>query len=146
MNQIEKDLIKLENPEKIKRFARFFKTGKGEYGEGDIFLGISVPEQRKIAKKYHVKESAIRFWNGLRTKQELTVGAQLIIWPHRQKSHTTSTSRHSGSPKRITYRVKSGDTLSNIAYRYKVKASSIKHWNQLSSDVVKANQILVMYR
>ena len=52
MNQIEKDLIKLENPEKIKRFARFFKTGKGEYGEGDIFLGISVPEQRKIAKKY----------------------------------------------------------------------------------------------
>jgi len=100
----------------------------------------------KIAKKYHVKESAIRFWNGLRTKQELTVGAQLIIWPHRQKSHTTSTSRHSGSPKRITYRVKSGDTLSNIAYRYKVKASSIKHWNQLSSDVVKANQILVMYR
>ncbi len=50
--KIAKDLKKLANPNKIKVLSSFFKTGPGEYGEGDIFTGITVPNQRKIAKKY----------------------------------------------------------------------------------------------
>lgn len=49
---LKNDLHSLENPEKKKILQKFFKTGPGQYGEGDIFLGISVPESRKIAKKY----------------------------------------------------------------------------------------------
>ena len=49
---IKEELQEIQDPEKAKILLKFFKTGKGQYGEGDIFLGIKVPDQRKIARKY----------------------------------------------------------------------------------------------
>lgn len=53
MQDILNDLKKLADPERAKNLQRFFKTGKGQYGEGDIFWGITVPNIRKIAKEYY---------------------------------------------------------------------------------------------
>ena len=54
MKQITKtitsELQALTNAEKREIFPRFFKAGKGEYGEGDRFLGVTVPNIRAIAK------------------------------------------------------------------------------------------------
>jgi 3-methyladenine DNA glycosylase AlkD len=49
--EISKHLRKLANPERAEHSARYFKTGPGEYGEGDRFLGIRVPEIRAQVKK-----------------------------------------------------------------------------------------------
>jgi 3-methyladenine DNA glycosylase AlkD len=50
--EISKRLKKLENKQQAAISRKFFKTGPGEYGEGDIFIGIRVPVLRKLVKDY----------------------------------------------------------------------------------------------
>lgn len=49
---IRKEIRALGTPERAKSSLRFFRTGPGEYGEGDKFLGLTVPEMRAIARRY----------------------------------------------------------------------------------------------
>jgi 3-methyladenine DNA glycosylase AlkD len=50
--QVREALLSQGDPEKAAFFPTFFKTGPGEYGEGDKFIGVTVPDQRKIAKQF----------------------------------------------------------------------------------------------
>ena len=52
LKDLKKELKKLSNPKRAEASKWFFKTGIGEYGEGDIFIGTTVPNQRGVAKKY----------------------------------------------------------------------------------------------
>ena len=47
-------LLALADPDKAKFLAGFFKTGPGQYGEGDRFLGIVVPAVRQVAKQFRL--------------------------------------------------------------------------------------------
>lgn len=51
-DDVKRELDKNENPADAKFLQRFFKTGKGQYGEGDIFIGLRVPLTRKIAGSF----------------------------------------------------------------------------------------------
>lgn len=53
--EVLSELKKLANKEKALLLARYFKTAPGEYGEGDIFWGITVPAQRTIVKRFSTK-------------------------------------------------------------------------------------------
>ncbi len=52
LNQLQQDLRKEADPAKKKVLQKFFKTGPGEYGEGDVFLGLTVPKIRKVVQQY----------------------------------------------------------------------------------------------
>jgi len=53
LNRLKKELENLKDTEKAQALSKFFKTGKGQYGEGDVFLGVIVPLQRKVASQYN---------------------------------------------------------------------------------------------
>jgi 3-methyladenine DNA glycosylase AlkD len=58
--ELKRELAALADPDRARSSAWFFKTGKGQYGEGDRFLGITVPVLRRVARRYrHLARSDI---------------------------------------------------------------------------------------
>lgn len=49
---LERELKKHSDKTKAKFYPRYFKSGKGEYGEGDVFIGVTVPHMRAAAKQF----------------------------------------------------------------------------------------------
>lgn len=52
LSNLRKDIRKSANKDKAAVLQKFFKTGEGEYGFGDVFLGITVPKSRELAAKH----------------------------------------------------------------------------------------------
>ena len=52
LNSLQKEIKKSANKKRSIALQKYFKTGEGEYGFGDIFLGLSVPQCRTLAIKY----------------------------------------------------------------------------------------------
>lgn len=58
-DHIKEEMAAMASREQARGLRRFFKTGPGEYAEGDVFIGIKVPDLRKLARKHHGADMAV---------------------------------------------------------------------------------------
>jgi membrane-bound lytic murein transglycosylase D len=106
------------------------QTSSGKYFTHKIQMGETIST---IARKYNVTESDIRRWNDI-TGSKIVAGKSLKIYP---------TSNVEMRSKEFTYHiVKRGETISTIAEKYSVSVSSIRGWNNLSSNKIIAGSTL----
>jgi len=103
----------------------------------------------KIARRYGVRVSQIKRWNGLRSNN-IRIGQRLTIYPRKPAfssinvvvSKTTATTNKQGVK---TYKVKNGDSLWSIAQNFPgVSIQNIKDWNNISGTKLKIGMILVV--
>ena len=86
-NQILEALQFLSSPEKKEFLPYFFKTGKGEYAEGDQFIGVVVPDSRKLVKEYWQKATLEDVQEILKSEfHEMRLVALLILVNKFEKS------------------------------------------------------------
>ena len=86
-NQILEALQFLSSPEKKEFLPYFFKTGKGEYAEGDQFIGVVVPDSRKLVKEYWQKAELSDVQEILKSEfHEMRLVALLILVTKFEKS------------------------------------------------------------
>lgn len=100
----------------------------------------------KIARRYGVRVSQIKRWNGLRSNN-LKIGQRLTIYPRKPVVNTqVSKPKTSVSASgRKTYKVKSGDSLWSIAQKFSgVSVQNLKDWNDISGNKLKIGMTLIV--
>ena len=98
-----------------------------------------------VARRYGVSVPALASANGLSSNAGLVTGARLEI-PGKGGTATQTASSGAKETSRVTYKVKRGDTLSEIADRFDVSVRELMTWNRLrQSSSLRAGQRLVVY-
>lgn len=104
----------------------------------------------KIARRYGVRVSQLKRWNGLRSNN-LKIGQRLTIYPRTpntsapQRTANTSKKKRSIDPSAKTYKVRQGDSLWSISQKFPgVSIQNIRDWNDISGNKLKPGMILVV--
>ena len=97
-----------------------------------------------IAKRYNMDVSALAKLNRIDPKGTLRSGQKLKLHGTVQTS-SKSTAASSGDGRRVTYVVRSGDTLSSIARSLRVSVNNLREWNNIAGSAIRAGQKLVAF-
>ena len=124
----------------IKRQQQLSRTNAANRVVHEVASGDSL---WTISKKYKVTVKQIASWNKIGTRSLLQIGQKLDIWPRVATTKLTSGSR--SVVKKLTYKVRSGDNLSAIAYRFNVTVKDIQRWNTDLKKYLQPGQKLTLY-
>jgi membrane-bound lytic murein transglycosylase D len=95
-----------------------------------------------ISREVDVPIGDLRAWNGLGNRAVIQPGQRLVL----QTADLTSDTTPSIKPKRLTYRVKRGDTLWSLSRNFNVRINDIRRWNGLGrTSAIRSGQRLVLY-
>jgi 3-methyladenine DNA glycosylase AlkD len=80
LSDLKKELAAAADPERARILAWFFKTAKGQYGYGDRFIGVTVPVQRKIARRYtHLPLKQVARLLASRTHEHRLTALEILV-------------------------------------------------------------------
>ncbi len=91
-----------------------------------------------IAKDRNISIADITRWNNLNKDNALIKGQKITLYKNKVANTIAKT-------RKITYKIKDGDSLSVIAYNHKVSISDLKRWNSLKNDIIKPGQKLTLH-
>ncbi|MFK7747195.1 MAG: LysM peptidoglycan-binding domain-containing protein [Kordia sp.] len=129
----KKELAKREKP--LPQLFEMEKRTRYRVRQGD-YLG-------KIARKFGVRVSDLKRWNGLRSNR-LRIGQRLTVYPRKPGFANKKASKQKKNIKNAkTYVVKSGDSLWSIAQKFPgISVKNIKKWNDISGNKLKPGMTL----
>lgn len=117
------------------RLAKIKSTSRGRYKLGHV---VSEGDSLwSIASEHELSYEDLARWNGMAPRDQLDVGEELVIWKD---------SRDGAIIRTVYYKVRNGDTISDIAGRFNVAINDIGKWNDLNlQEILKLGQKLKLY-
>ncbi|PID58982.1 MAG: hypothetical protein CR986_07195 [Ignavibacteriae bacterium] len=141
------EYAKINNYSKSQKIRHLYSVSGAEWIEHRIRRGETLGS---IAYKYGTSVSKIKKWNGLRSSR-IYKGKKLMIYTgssRRAVAYNSSSKRKTSSRSLgnlVKYKVKKGDTIGEIAERYKVSTYNIRRWNKMKSNRIYVGRTLKIY-
>jgi len=104
-----------------------------------------------ISRKYGVTTRQLSAWNGMAPGDTLPVGRKLVVWTNSdvvaaESPRTSPTTALGNTTRKLSYKVRSGDSLYLIANKFRVTIADIARWNKIDKNkILRPGQTLTMY-